>query len=253
MKAKKIILFIVEGITDKTCLGYVLDQLLSDHLVRFQLTDGDITTSNGNFSYNISAKIGSIVKDFSGNIFKPNDFLEIVHLVDMDGAYILENKVVQAEYEKPFYTDKNILTNNVTGIQIRNKQKSDILNKLITLNKVWRTILYSVYFFSCNLDHVLHNNSNLSRQEKNQYADRFEQEYAAHPTRFVEFLNNHKYAVGGSYSETWDFIYIDTHSLQRYTNFHLYFSNPKNERECMKVLELFDMPTEGNVDPELKT
>ena len=242
MKVKKIILFVVEGITDKTCLGYILDQLLSDHLVKFQLIDGDVTTLNGNNSNNISAKIGNIVKAFSGNIFKPNDFLEIVHLVDMDGAYISGNKVVHAEYEKPFYTDDNILINNVIRIHIRNKQKSEILNRLITLNKVWKTIPYSVYFFSCNIDHVLHNNPNMSRQEKNQYAERFEKEYTEQPKRFVEFLNNNQYAVGGSYPETWNFIKIDTHSLQRFSNFHLYFSNPKNDRECMKALELVGRP-----------
>lgn len=243
----------VEGITDKTCLGYILDQLLSDHLVKFQLTDGDVTTLNGNNSSNISAQIGNIVKAFSGNIFKPNDFLEIVHLVDMDGAYISENKVVHAEYEKPFYTYDNILTNNVIRMQIRNKQKSGILNRLITLNKVWRTIPYSAYFFSCNLDHVLHNNPNMSRQEKNQYAERFEKEYIEQPISFVEFLKNSQYALGGSYLDTWNFIKIDTHSLRRFTNFHLYFSNPKNNRECMRALELGGRSIEGNLDEEVRT
>jgi len=248
MKAKKIILFIVEGVTDKTCLGYILDQLLSDHLVKFQITDGDVTTLNGNNSSNISAKIGNIVRAFSDNIFKPNDFLEIVHLVDMDGAYISEDKVVHGECEKPFYTDDNILTNNVIRIQIRNKRKSDILNRLITLNRIWGTIPYSAYFFSCNLDHVLHNNPNLSRQGKNQHSERFEKEYAEQPSRFVEFLNNRQYAVGGSYLDTWNFIKIDTHSLQRFTNFHLYFCNPKNDRECTKALDLASKSAERYVD-----
>ena len=152
-----------------------------------------------------------------------------------------------------FIPTDNILTNNVISMHIRNKQKSEILNRLITLNKVWKTIPYSVYFFSCNLDHILHNNPNMSRQEKNQYADRFEKEYVEHPRRFVEFLNNNQYAVGGSYPETWNFIKIDTHSLQRFSNFHLYFSNPKNDRECMKSLESVDRPTVRKIDSELKT
>ena len=230
MKAKKIILFIVEGITDKTCLGYILDQLLSDQLVRFELTDGDITTKIGNSSSNIAAKIGNIVKDFSGSIFKPNDFLEVVHLVDIDGSYISDDKVIQADYSKPFYTDENILTNNVNGI------------KKITLNKVYRTIPYSVYFFSCNLDHVLHNERNLLWQDKIKYANLFEKEYADQSIRFVEFLHNHKHAVDGSYVQSWDFIKLNAHSLQRYTNFHLYFSNPKNSLESMNNLQL---STEG--------
>ncbi len=229
--SKKIILFIVEGITDQTCLGYVLDQLLSNQSVQFQLTDGDITTKSGNNSTNIAAKIGKIVNQFRGKIFKPSDFLEVVHLIDTDGAFISDDKIVQAAYEDPFYSDENILTNKVENIQKRNQQKSLILNRLITLNKVCKTIPYSVYFLSCNLDHVLHNQANLSKQAKSQCANRFDSEYGKQPTKFIDFLNNGQYAVVGNYKETWEFIKLDTHSLQRYTNFHLYFSNPKNPRD----------------------
>lgn len=44
-KTKKVILFIVEGITDKTALGNVLTNLIEtdNETVRFAMTDGDIT------------------------------------------------------------------------------------------------------------------------------------------------------------------------------------------------------------------
>ncbi len=67
---KKIILFIVEGINDKTSLALCMDQLLDKNTVRFEITDGDITTKFGSSSNNIAAKIGDIVKKFSGKIFK---------------------------------------------------------------------------------------------------------------------------------------------------------------------------------------
>jgi hypothetical protein len=228
MSAKKIIMFIVEGITDKICLGYVLDQLLSDQSVQFTITYGDITTKTGHNRTNIAAKVGGTVKEFSGKIYRPKDFLEVVHLIDVDGAYVADDKVIQAPYEKPFYTDENILTNKVDDIQRRNRQKREVLNRLITLGKVWGTIPYSVYYFSCNLDHVLHNEPNLG-QRKTPYAERFEREYADQPTTFVEFLSNKQYAVDGEYQQTWDFIKIDTNSLQRRTNFHLYFNNLEND------------------------
>jgi hypothetical protein len=224
-------LFIVEGITDKTCLGSVLDQLLSNQEVRFELSDGDIATKTENTPANIVAKIGNIVKDFSDNKFKPKDFLEVVHLVDTDGAYIIPEKVIFSDAEKPYYTDNNILTNNVNEMQRRNVQKTAILNRLISLNKVWGIIPYSVYFFSCNLDHVLHNNANLTRTEKTEYANRFEDQYDPCPEMFVDSLNNDVCAVPGDYEETWKFIKIDEHSLQRFTNFQLYFTHPKFNRE----------------------
>ncbi len=40
-KTKKVILFIVEGITDKTALGSVLDAILSNEKIHFAITEGD--------------------------------------------------------------------------------------------------------------------------------------------------------------------------------------------------------------------
>lgn len=78
------------------------------------------------------------------------------------------------------------------------------------------------------MDHVLHDKANLSRKEKTEYATQFENKYSTQPKKFINFINNAQYAVSGNYQETWEFIKLDTHSLQRYSNFHLYFSNPKN-------------------------
>lgn len=105
---KKIILFIVEGVNDKTNLALCLDQVLSSNTVLFKITDGDITTKYGNSSSNIVARIGNIVKDFSGKVFKKEDFHEIVHLVDMDGAYIPDERVVEGNIEKTYYSEEFI-------------------------------------------------------------------------------------------------------------------------------------------------
>ncbi len=226
MSTKKVILFIIEGITDEICLGYVLSRLLSEQIVGFEKTYGDITTKDGYDRAKIAAKVGDTVKDFMGRYFlKPSDIKEVVHLVDLDGAYISDDKVIQAACQKPFYTDENIQTSNVDGIQRRNQQKTENLNRLISLGKVYKNIPYKVFFFSCNLDHVLHDAPNLSRLEKDQYAKRFESEYADQPSIFLDFLGNQQYSVGGDYQQTWDFIKLDTNSLHRHTNFHLYFNN----------------------------
>lgn len=149
----------------------------------------------------------------------------------MDGAYITPDRIVYSKDKKISYTDDYILTNNVEEIERRNIQKTLILNRLITLNKVWRTIPYSAYFFSCNLDHVLHNNSNLTRSEKIEYAKQFEDQYDAYPERFIDFLSTGSFAVEGDYVETWNFIKIEKHSLQRFTNFQLYFTHSKFNRK----------------------
>lgn len=172
-KRKKVILLIVEGITDKTCLGFALSKILNSNIVEFQLINGDITCETGINSSNIAEKVGRIVKEFSDPFsFKALDFLEIVHLVDMDGAYVADNQIVQRTPETPvdpsdrkklYYGDNQIFVNNIVSIQKRNQQKTSIINRLISMKKVWRTIPYSVYFFSCNLDHTFMAKETFSR------------------------------------------------------------------------------------------
>lgn len=94
---KKIILFIVEGINDKTSLALCLSQLLNDDEIHFEITDGDITTRIGTNPTNIAAKVGDIVKKHSGRVFKQRDYLEVVHLIDMDGAFVPDENVSESE------------------------------------------------------------------------------------------------------------------------------------------------------------
>lgn len=44
---KKVILFIVEGITDKISLEGILSTLIETENVKFQITEGDMTTEKG--------------------------------------------------------------------------------------------------------------------------------------------------------------------------------------------------------------
>lgn len=221
---KKIVLFIVEGINDKTCLALCMDQLLDNNTVRFEITDGDITTQYGSSSSNIAAKVGDVVRKFSGRIFKPTDFLEIVHLVDMDGAYIPDENIVESTYDKNIYSDEKIFTSKVQSTINRNHQKQEILCRMIGLNKVWGSIPYSVYYFSCNIDHVLHNEANLSRVDKDKLATDFESEFFGKPEKFVGFFNKAEFVVKGTYGETWEFIKAGTNSLKRYSNFAVYLN-----------------------------
>ena len=221
---KKIVLFIVEGINDKTCLALCMDQLLDNNTVRFEITDGDITTQYGNSSSNIVAKIGNIVRVFSGKVFKPADFLEVVHLVDMDGAYIPDENIVESANDKNTYSEEQIITSKVQAMILRNHQKKEILDRIIGLNKVWGSIPYSVYYFSCNMDHVLHNEANLSRVDKDIFSIEFENEYFGKPEKFTLFFDSEDFAVKGDYLETWNFIKVGTNSLKRYSNFTQYLN-----------------------------
>lgn len=94
MARKKVVLFIVEGITDKDSLELLLTELVEkDNQVIFQVVGGDITSDRDVSKTNIKNKITDIIKDGGKRKFKPSDYRDVIHLVDMDGVFISEENI----------------------------------------------------------------------------------------------------------------------------------------------------------------
>lgn len=106
----------------------------------------------------------------------------------------------------------------------RNKRKSAAVERMLGISTVLKTISYSVYYFSSNMDHVLHNQANLSKEEKEDLADSFDEEYADKPEEFVRLMRESPFTVEGTYEETWDFIRLDKNSVKRFSNFGVYLT-----------------------------
>lgn len=221
MARKKIMLFIVEGPTDETSLSTVLSRIFSSATVRFQVVHGDVLTRDFVAPDKIVAAVNEQVKLFRGSVYKPGDFCKIVHLADTDGAFIPESAVVKESLEGkqyPFYTDTQILAPEPENILDRNVRKSRNIARLSSIGKIGG-IPYSFYYFSCNLDHVLHGRNNLSEAEKIMCSRAFDLRYADAPDAFIRFMKDESFAVRGTYQETWAFIKQGTRSLERYSNF----------------------------------
>lgn len=88
------------------------------------------------------------------------------------------------------------------------------------------------YFFSCNLDHVLHNIRNLSRDKKEDYADKFAERFENKEEEFIEFLNQGTIPMEHTYEESWTQIKVGLRSLHRHTNLHIFFQKNK---EFLKI------------------
>jgi hypothetical protein len=230
-KNSKIILFIVEGVTDEISLSLVLSRIIErGKVAKFKIINGDITAQNGVDTSNILTKITENIKEFvARDIYKKSDILNVIHLVDTDGAYIHDDLILGKDIDSIEYDTENIYAKNIEYIKKRNKQKSQILSKLANTNTIYTNLAYGVYFFSSNLEHVLHNQQSIIDAEKSKYADKFEDEFAESPGSFIEFMNNPEFALIGEYKDTWDFIKKDTNSLKRYTNFNIYLNTIKNE------------------------
>ncbi|MCB2361788.1 hypothetical protein [Clostridium estertheticum] len=233
MRSKKIVLFIVEGVTDRNSFALVLSKIIEkDKIVRFKVIHGDITTQNGVSASNIYTKITDYIKEFiSSDMYKKSDISNVIHLVDTDGAFINDEQVLQKDMNsiKPScsieYNTQNIYAKNPDNIKKRNKQKSQILSKLATTNMVYANLSYQVYFFSSNLEHVIHNIQGVNGDDKRKYAEKFEDEFITNPISFIDFMNNPEFAINAEYKDTWEFIKKDTNSLKRFTNFNLYLND----------------------------
>lgn len=216
---KKIVLVIVEGPSDDVALGMALNQVYDKDYVYVHIMHGDITTRQGVDSQNIVAKIGKNIIDYAkSQHYKKTDFKHIIHIVDMDGAYIPDKSIIEKEdCSNVRYESDGIYTNNRAMIAARNKQKADNLYRLRSCGTIW-SIPYRVYYMSCNLDHVLYDKPNSTDKDKENDAYEFAKKYRGKVEEFKKFICNSSFAIVGDYKESWKLIEKDLNSLNRYTN-----------------------------------
>ncbi|MDY2735515.1 hypothetical protein [Intestinibacter sp.] len=230
MAKKKILLFIVEGPTDESSLGLILSRLFKDENVRFEVVHGDITSDIKSNPTNIKKRINELINYFlANNHFSKKDIAKVVHLVDIDGVYVDDDTVVEESSLKEimYFEDHMEAPNKINAIE-RNNRKRNLLNKLYTTKKIGG-LDYKMYFFCCNLEHVLHNEQNVPDDTKAELAYEFSDRFAENVSGFVEFINSPKFKVEGEYLDTWEFLKEGKNSLSRSSNFHLFFEKDKKD------------------------
>lgn len=221
----KVVLFIVEGATDKRALESIFQKIYRDRSVRFAFTHGDITSDEAISEQNVEDEIYKYVKSYMDiNKIKKSDIWQIIQIFDMDGAYVDDSRIVEGDTREFFYTENEISCKNPEKILLRNEHKKKLMEYLLSLQEI-KGISYEGYYMSCNLDHALYGLLNLSDEEKKKQADNFYSAFWDHPQLFLPFLR--KYVVNGvpeSFPSSWRYIKEDNHSLRRHTNLHIYFS-----------------------------
>lgn len=228
MPRKQFVFVIVEGPSDDDALGVLLEKFFADKNVHVQIMHCDITTKYGITPNNIVSKIGDVVKNFAGNMFKSKDFCQIIHIVDMDGTFIPNDAVIaDSSVVDHVYSTTEIRTYNKTGIEERNRRKRDNLNRLASTNMIWK-IPYRVYYMASNLDHALYNKLNSTDAEKEKDAYIFAKRYRDNIPGFIKFISASDFSVVDGYSESWQYIREGLHSLERHSNFGLCFMDSDN-------------------------
>ena len=228
----KIILFLVEGETDKTSLALTISRQLRE--VKFFVIRTDITSDYETNVDNIISLIFERVRFFLAENpqFDFSDIESIIQITDTDGTFISDDKVIYNESsEKIFYSSETILTNNVNETKDRNHRKSEILNKLYKLKYIEGKdkgetvkIKYRIYYMSCNLEHVLHDLPNVvSKTEKERLAKQFRKETAVNKDKLRDIVFSPAIDSAGDYEESWSYIQKGENSLKRKSNFSKFF------------------------------
>lgn len=155
-----------------------------------------------------------------------SDIDKIIHIIDTDGAFISADKVAYFNGEDIVYTAHEIKTKNVDFIRKRNEKKSMILNKLSTIDSITvksKIFPYAIYFMSTNLEHVLHNVQNPTREQKDVLSKKWQLEMAPDYDKLIDFFDgSNDYISNMEYAESWKYIKQSNNSLKRLTNLDIY-------------------------------
>lgn len=245
---KKIVLVLVEGKSDRELLSEIIstlyDRIDEKILVYFPVIrrdgedkGGDITAHIFTSPKNIEKKIYDqfMASFFDQEKIMPKDLFEVIQIVDMDGVYIPDEDIRASgdpAQEHYFYADDGIIVpteENVEMAKERNRRKRTNLEYLTSLETIKvgsKSVKYSVYYFSCNLDHFFHGNANMDQSDKVLAAWAVNSNYQCMDDGMDRFLNDickdEAAAVGMTLEESWEHIRQEGHnSLHKGTNINI--------------------------------
>lgn len=231
---KKFILFLVEGKNDEREIGAILhtpcfDRYRNKYQIQFLTNGGDVTAAAKVTASNIQGKLNDILLNFRRNgvpfnNIRVDEIQEFVQIVDMDGAFIPPENIVRGNVRDFDYTSTSIITSNIDGAIGRNRKKADILRKLSEISQVGN-VPYSVYYASCNMDHLLFDKRNPPPNVKTGCAYHFIERCTADPSVLNDSIFKHGIMAEGTYADSWVYIQQGCNSLNRHTNINLFFSD----------------------------
>lgn len=225
-KRRKVVLVVVEGASDEIALEQSFMALFNPNEIMTKVMHGDVTADMVSNPANIVSSVGNLVRGWASKYgLKRSDFLRVIHITDTDGTFISDANVIEDgnHDDRPEYDETNIVASLGSRVRERNARKRFNLNKLSSTPAVWGDIPYSIYYMSCNLDHVLYGMQNSDDEAKRQNAFQFAKKYKDDLDGFVKYISDPAIAVAGDYKATWEYIRQGLNSLHRHTNLNLCF------------------------------
>jgi len=129
-KEKRVLLFLVEGISDKVSLQSIFEDYFDSKKVQISVMRYDITQEEN--SAEIKSKLNEKIQEFcSIEKNKVGDLKKVIHIVDTDGAFVNQERVLQNDgTSKTSYSEEFINAKKRESIIQRNQNKTSVLNIL---------------------------------------------------------------------------------------------------------------------------
>ena len=218
---KKVILFIVEGMSDENALSELFETLFDKNQLYFEIIRGDITsdykTTLSNIYYRVGSVITKAIRHLNNYGIRKKDILSVVFLTDTDGAFIPDSNIVYDASIDAEYTEQFINTNDVDKYIDRNNRKSILLEKICKQMKMSNLNFRAIYL-SRNLEHALHGQvEDKTNYEKKYLSNEFVSHYLYNIDGFIAVINELSPPVC-SFDSSWDFIMEGSNSLKRFSN-----------------------------------
>lgn len=226
MAKKKVVMILLEGPSDSTALWEYFKDFFSSDKVVTKILYTDITSQHGVYPNTIKAKVGGRINDELRRLkLKKVDLLQVIHLVDTDGCFISDSCIKLDITKNVFhYEDDGIYHKDVQAVVDRNAQKKSNIETLFkNTSGICGGVVYHIYYMSCNLEHVLQNIRQAPADDKERLARDFAERYKGNLNGFLEFVKNSDFSVCTNYTDSWEFIAVGLHSLERHTNVGLCF------------------------------
>ena len=222
----KVLFVLVEG---KISLENSFEKAFPEKKVMVEPYYGDITVERSVNSNNIEEHIyEAIWRRLRQTCLDFDDVAEIIHIIDTDGAYIEDKRVIQDESRQHPYYDSGkcvIRHRSKYGIERRNEQKREVVDCLVECDDLYGTP-YRIFYMACNLDHVLHDNPNTRQDMKTRKSKQFALRYKNDLAGFIRFMTESPFSDAGEYHKSWDRLRFDDagkNSIRQATNLGIVF------------------------------
>ena len=230
-----VIVFLLEGFSDIQALEYplslFLDEINEDVIPIFLCPPND----RGDIANDPSVDQNEVIRripawwDIDGQLRKKglrmSDVVEIIQIIDIDGVYLDDSKIIYSPVKKIQYYEDKIVCPNRNRIIDRNLHKRHSISKLKSINSLTintHCIPYSFYYFCCNIDHFTSGERNLVYKEKVLKASTFAYSFGS-GDEFLEFFlsEQNKCNAITNYKDSWELLKSNNNSLTYSSNLHL--------------------------------